>query len=42
MSPSAVIATMTAAHKAIYVRRALLNLEGACTLRHTAMHAERA
>jgi hypothetical protein len=42
MSPSAVIATMTAAHKAIYVRRALLSLEGACTLRHTAMHAERA
>jgi len=42
MSPSAVIATMTAAHKAMYVRRALLNLEGACTLRHTVMHAERA
>ena len=42
MSDIAVIATMTAAHKAIYVRRALLNLEGACTLRHTAMHAERA
>jgi len=42
MSATAVIATMTAAHKAIYVRRALLNLEGACKLRHTAMHAERA
>ena len=42
MSVTAAIATMTAAHKAIYVRRALLNLKGACTLRHTAMHAGRA
>ncbi len=42
MSASAAIATMTAAHKAMYVRRALLNLKGACTLRHTAVHAERA
>ena len=38
----AIVAAMTATHKAMYVRRALLNLEGACTLRHTAMHAERA
>ena len=42
MSTAAAIATMTAAHKAMYVRRALLNLQCACTLRHTAMHAERA
>ena len=42
MSATAAIATMTAAHKAIYVRRALLNLKGACTLRHTAVHPERA
>jgi hypothetical protein len=42
MSDIAVIAAMTAAHKAIYVRRALLNLKGACTLSLTAMHGERA
>ena len=42
MSPKAAIATMTAAHKAIYMRRALLNLKGAYTLSLTAMHAERA
>ena len=42
MSPSAAIATMTAAHKAMYVRRALLNLNCVCTLRHSAMHAGRA
>jgi|GEM_PF-6058393 hypothetical protein len=39
---AAIVATMTAAHKAMYVRRALLNLKCACTLHHTAMHAERA
>jgi hypothetical protein len=42
MSGIAVIVTMTAAHKAMYVRRALLNLKGAYTLSLTAMHAERA
>ncbi len=42
MSTKTVIATMTAAHKAIYVRRASLNLKGAYTLSLTAMHAERA
>ena len=42
MSATAVIATMTAAHKAMYVRRALLNLNCVCTLRHSAMHAGRA
>ena len=42
MSVSAAIATMTAAHKAMYVRRALLNLNCVCTLRHSAQHAERA
>ena len=42
MSASAVIATMTAAHKAMYMRRTLLNLNCTCTLRHSAMHAGRA
>ena len=42
MSATAAIATMTAAHKAMYVRRALLNLNCVCTLRHSAQHAGRA
>ncbi len=42
MSTAAAIATMTATHKAMYVRRALLNLNCACTLRHSAMHVGRA
>jgi len=42
MSATAAIVAMTAAHKAIYVRRASLNLKGAYTLSLTAMHAERA